>query len=171
MNVHWILITAVIAVSMIYHTITVTVHPGVNWILPTSPVSLMPTVQSVMAVKLAVNVYQVTEMCPLTKVSTVLVREWIYYHWEKGDIVMMSWSNGGYRCSVLIYTYLPLDVDECADLTVLCLPNFQCVNTEGSYTCVCNNGFFLSSDNSTCCELTRSCMSAWRMSLICRICQ
>lgn len=47
----------------------------------------------------------------------------------------------------------PADIDECAETSDSCLEKFQCVNTEGSFACICNNGFFLSSDNTTCCKL------------------
>ena len=48
-----------------------------------------------------------------------------------------------------LMTYFPADIDECAETP--CLDNFQCVNTEGSFACVCNNGFFL--NDTTCCKL------------------
>ena len=44
------------------------------------------------------------------------------------------------------------DIDECASGGVICMENFQCINTEGSYACVCNNGYFLNTDNVTCCK-------------------
>lgn len=47
----------------------------------------------------------------------------------------------------------PADIDECTENSDSCLENFQCVNTEGNFACICNNGFFLSSDNTTCCKL------------------
>ncbi len=46
-----------------------------------------------------------------------------------------------------------LDINECASSNITCLENFQCRNTIGSYDCVCSNGFFLNTDNVTCCKL------------------
>ncbi|XP_066933095.1 EGF-like and EMI domain-containing protein 1 [Clytia hemisphaerica] len=40
------------------------------------------------------------------------------------------------------------DIDECALGSDGCQQN--CVNTEGSFNCTCNPGYFLSSDNTTC---------------------
>ena len=45
------------------------------------------------------------------------------------------------------------DIDECANGSTTCMENSLCINTDGSYTCRCNMGFFLSSDG-RCCKLT-----------------
>uniref|UniRef100_A0A669BX74 Latent transforming growth factor beta binding protein 1 n=1 Tax=Oreochromis niloticus TaxID=8128 RepID=A0A669BX74_ORENI len=42
------------------------------------------------------------------------------------------------------------DVDECADDTELCSPHGKCLNTEGSYLCVCDSGFTASLDMPSC---------------------
>ena len=47
----------------------------------------------------------------------------------------------------LIIAYL-LDVDECTDGISGC--SQICINTNGSYTCTCDNGYQLSNDNHTC---------------------
>ncbi len=36
-----------------------------------------------------------------------------------------------------------IDVDECEDGTHQCDANTQCTDTEGSYECVCSNGYVL----------------------------
>ena len=42
------------------------------------------------------------------------------------------------------------DIDECADVTLNnCDTDATCTNTEGSYQCVCNDGY---SGNGTVCE-------------------
>ena len=45
-----------------------------------------------------------------------------------------------------------LDMDECAE-DFSCPDNFQCINVEGNYSCICDNGFFLGQDNLTCGKL------------------
>ena len=42
----------------------------------------------------------------------------------------------------------PADIDECLSSNGLCAQ--RCINTEGSYSCSCNNGFFLDSNGRTC---------------------
>ena len=42
----------------------------------------------------------------------------------------------------------PADIDECLSSNGLCAQ--QCINTEGSYSCRCNHGFFLDSNGRTC---------------------
>ena len=34
-----------------------------------------------------------------------------------------------------------LDIDECADRSNDCSPNALCVNTPGSFSCACNQGY------------------------------
>ncbi|KAG2466989.1 FBN2 protein, partial [Polypterus senegalus] len=41
------------------------------------------------------------------------------------------------------------DIDECLQNGILCR-NGRCVNTEGSFQCICNIGFYLSSDGMSC---------------------
>lgn len=50
----------------------------------------------------------------------------------------------------------PLDVDEC--LSRPCHPNATCVNTEGSFTCVCANNF--EGDGMNC---TRQCLNGFSL--------
>ena len=40
------------------------------------------------------------------------------------------------------------DINECADLSHRC--EHGCTNTDGSYTCVCENGFELHSNGRSC---------------------
>ena len=46
------------------------------------------------------------------------------------------------------------DIDECANAalndTELCTSNSQCVNTEGSYECVCIQGYVLNNETNAC---------------------
>ncbi|XP_031695179.1 latent-transforming growth factor beta-binding protein 1-like [Anarrhichthys ocellatus] len=42
------------------------------------------------------------------------------------------------------------DVDECMDEPELCSPHGECLNTEGSYLCVCESGFTASLDTPSC---------------------
>ena len=42
-----------------------------------------------------------------------------------------------------------LDIDECTEDLDDCDPNAMCTNTNGSYTCACNEGY---SGNGTTCE-------------------
>lgn len=60
---------------------------------------------------------------------------------------------------------IPLDIDECANNSVVCMEKFQCVNTEGNYSCICNNGFFLSPENVTCCKLKDMYSSSYKLSV------
>lgn len=44
---------------------------------------------------------------------------------------------------------LPADIDECIVNGVMCR-NGRCVNTEGSFQCICNAGFELTPDGKNC---------------------
>ena len=44
------------------------------------------------------------------------------------------------------------DINECMEGSVQCMVHSQCVNTAGSYMCICDNGFILSSDQGSCCK-------------------
>ena len=47
-------------------------------------------------------------------------------------------------------TFSPfVDVDECSAGTHVCTPH-TCINNDGSYTCECNTGFLLVTDEITC---------------------
>ena len=41
----------------------------------------------------------------------------------------------------LLYWYFTTDVDECAEDSVSCDINATCINTAGSFECICNEGF------------------------------
>ena len=49
--------------------------------------------------------------------------------------------------SILLYenycacTSFKLDIDECNEGTDLCDTNANCINTNGSYECICNSGY------------------------------
>ena len=49
---------------------------------------------------------------------------------------------------VLKYHYLVVDIDECEDDTDGC--SHTCTNTQGSFTCGCNDGYVLNVDGTTC---------------------
>lgn len=51
-------------------------------------------------------------------------------------------------CFVL-FCFLALDIDECIQNGVLC-KNGRCVNTDGSFQCICNAGFELTTDGKNC---------------------
>uniref|UniRef100_A0A8C3AS77 Latent-transforming growth factor beta-binding protein 4 n=1 Tax=Cyclopterus lumpus TaxID=8103 RepID=A0A8C3AS77_CYCLU len=66
----------------------------------------------------------------------------------------------GFKCSTHTHTHthtsqwipaslLP-DVDECVEEPELCSPHGECLNTEGSYLCVCQSGFTASLDTPSC---------------------
>lgn len=42
------------------------------------------------------------------------------------------------------------DVDECTNEPNLCSPHGKCLNTEGSYQCVCDSGFTANLETPTC---------------------
>lgn len=42
--------------------------------------------------------------------------------------------------SVQLYVFFPIDIDECRTLPDLC-KNGRCINTLGSYKCICNKGY------------------------------
>ena len=46
------------------------------------------------------------------------------------------------------YLFLYTDIDECAEKTACC--DTTCNNEDGTYSCSCNDGHFLSRDNCTC---------------------
>lgn len=49
----------------------------------------------------------------------------------------------------LVCFFFPLDIDECVQNGVLC-KNGRCVNTEGSFQCICNAGFELTPNGKNC---------------------
>ena len=65
-------------------------------------------------------------------------------------------SNNGFSCNgrqelfcvIPYYCILWLDIDECTAGTDMCAHN--CLNTLGSYTCTCRQGYSLSLNNRTC---------------------
>jgi len=40
-----------------------------------------------------------------------------------------------------VYISFKLDIDECNEGTSLCDTNAKCINTNGSYECICNSGY------------------------------
>ena len=45
---------------------------------------------------------------------------------------------------IIIINSISLDIDECleSNTTAVCPRDSQCVNTNGSYTCTCDEGYF-----------------------------
>lgn len=63
------------------------------------------------------------------------------------------------HCCVIHYTHTHTprisasvfpDVDECSNEPDLCAPHGKCLNTEGSYQCVCDSGFTANLETPTC---------------------
>ena len=50
--------------------------------------------------------------------------------------------------NIIRYYFYNVDVDECGDDTDGC--SQTCTNTEGSFTCGCNDGYVLNVDGTTC---------------------
>ena len=46
-----------------------------------------------------------------------------------------------------------IDVDECAEQPTLCKPYGTCVNKQGSFTCQCQNGYFLNKNGTGCTDV------------------
>ena len=55
---------------------------------------------------------------------------------------LMWWSSA--------YVYAPTDIDECVAETDTCSEIETCLNTAGSFICLCNAGFTRSYDESDC---------------------
>lgn len=51
------------------------------------------------------------------------------------------------------------DIDECIQNGVLC-KNGRCVNTDGSFQCICNAGFELTTDGKNCVGMESACSLA-----------
>lgn len=51
---------------------------------------------------------------------------------------------------ILLSASLLPDVDECVEEPEFCSPHGECLNTEGSYLCVCESGFTASLDTPSC---------------------
>lgn len=59
-----------------------------------------------------------------------------------------------YRCS---FYFVEEDIDECVERTGICL-NGNCINLVGSFNCLCQPGYRLSSSRDTCIGKTSSYM-------------
>ena len=66
-----------------------------------------------------------------------------YIERECKIIVKMTCSHTFYACrnSLTISLSLCIDVDECASDTSNCDPNTDCLDNDGSFECICRNGF------------------------------
>lgn len=53
------------------------------------------------------------------------------------------------KLSLLLFPAL-LDIDECSQDPGLCLPHGACENLQGSYVCVCDEGYTLTQDQHGC---------------------
>lgn len=60
----------------------------------------------------------------------------------------MFLRSGG--CSCFLVSLPLLDIDECSQDPGLCLPHGACENLQGSYVCVCDEGFTLTQDQHGC---------------------
>ena len=66
----------------------------------------------------------------------------------KGNDQMSPWQNCQNYCAHL-HKNLSLDIDECLkESSHECDLNATCINTPGSYTCLCRNGY--TGDGKTC---------------------
>lgn len=62
----------------------------------------------------------------------------------------------------------PIDIDECSQDPGLCLPHGACENLQGSYICVCDEGFTLTQDQHGCeGEYLQAPSSDWTTPLSC----
>ena len=67
---------------------------------------------------------------------------------EAGDLRR---HRGQYDVTVIPTGFIVLlDVDECSSFSTLCSGGGQCVNTEGSFTCTCPEGFTLDTSATKC---------------------
>ena len=56
-----------------------------------------------------------------------------------------------------------IDINECAEMSSLCLDNSYCLNTNGGYMCVCNAGYMTNTGGTGCCKLYIINISSFRM--------
>ena len=96
---------------------------------------------------------------PLT-VCCSLVGVFACYHSYVWLPVFLTWLQG---CVIFFLTNIITDINECTENGRLCI-NGQCLNTPGSYRCVCNQGYTLSPDGAYC--LGKKCI---HMSPSCRL--
>lgn len=61
----------------------------------------------------------------------------------------MEERGEGFQIEVTI-VFSSADIDECAQDHSLCQPNGACVNVDGDYLCVCNEGYLNSEDKHSC---------------------
>ena len=65
------------------------------------------------------------------------------------SVCLLSYETKG----KIFFTYLELfsipDINEC-EQPGLCDPHGECLNTDGSFHCVCEQGFSISADGRTC---------------------
>ena len=61
---------------------------------------------------------------------------------------MISYDSQVINCLRMVDCAIIIDINECADGTHRC--SQACRNNIGSYTCLCNQGYLLTSDNRTC---------------------
>lgn len=87
--------------------------------------------------------------------------------WQKHPFswILMFWNNNVFNLfpsvNIVLLGFSPslqswtvcfsynLDIDECIQNGILC-KNGRCVNTEGSFQCICNAGFELTADGKNC---------------------
>ena len=64
------------------------------------------------------------------------------HEWELYEKAVLVTSANANHAFLSVNCYLCLDIDECAVKTDNCSLNAACKNTEGSFNCSCNPGFF-----------------------------
>lgn len=64
--------------------------------------------------------------------------------------MVLEWLNTHKHTSQCVSVCVIPDVDECVDDPELCSPHGECLNTEGSYLCVCGSGFVGNLDTPSC---------------------
>ena len=67
-------------------------------------------------------------------------------------------------CMYVILIFVVADIEECETNNGECQHN--CNNTDGSYYCSCNNGYFLNDDKHTCDGIVSSCFFNAELALI-----
>lgn len=77
------------------------------------------------------------------EIQVLDLREALWVHLQgKRAGFLLSYSS--------CFASLPADIDECSQDLGLCLPHGACKNLQGSYICVCDEGFTPTQDDHGC---------------------